>query len=367
MASESTNKMTPIPEHVPTPRSTPHYDTSGMHHPHDTTHAIGQIKTFLKPEEFKMLMADETGASLIDQFIAHSSGVFARNNTPESRAQNSAMKDDIVQYLEHLKTPVSEAKPVAGEMASESIPGFEDIAAPKTTSKAIDMDAVKAAMDKMVAEKGTTTSVSVGKPGDTIEGMEEAQAEVDAAASASSAPLESELKVDPADMDSLSEVGSSDFAADLTKYKQQLLEQEKKYKHSDWKKINDDFKKITTPEELAQHKSDVRYFLNNTKFKTTNKPESKKETAKGSNASGGTTDSNKSTPPKTTPESEKTPEKGKGFGVKGMAIGAGLAGVAGYLARGNSGGNSDNDKQLLDMVRGMNPQQLRQILQQIQR
>jgi len=353
------------PEHLPkptAPKSAPHYDTSGMHHPHDTTHAMAQIKTFLKPEEFKMLMADETGASLVDQFIAHSSGVFAKNNTPESRAQNSSMKNDIVQYLEHLKTPV---EPVAGDRASESIPGFEDITVPKAASKAVDMDAVKAAMDKMVAEKGTTTSVSVGKPGNTIEGMEqaEAQAQADAASSASSAPLESELKVDPADMDSLSEIGSSDFAADLTKYKEQLLEQEKKYKHSDWKKINDDFKQITTPEELAQHKSDVRNFLNNTKFKTTNKPESKKETPKGSNDSGGTGDSDKPTPTSTTPP----PEKGKGFGMKGMAIGAGLAGVAGYMARGNSGSNSPNDEQLLNMVRGMNPQQLRQILQQIQR
>ena len=349
--------MTPIPEHVPTPRSASHYDTSGMHHPHDTTHAMGQIKTFLKPEEFKMLMADETGASLIDQFIAHSSGVFARNNTPESRAQNSAMKDDIVQYLEHLKTPVSEAKPVAGDAALESIPGFEDIAAAKTASKSINLDDVAAEIDRLRAEGKTDTKVSVGKPGDPIEGMEQAQTEVDAAASASS---EAERA---ADADSLSAVGSSEYAGALTKYKNDLLDLQKKHPGlKKWKEILKTFNDIDGPEALAKHKEETAAYLRAPGGKSS----SKKETAQGTNASGGTSDSNEPTPPKP-PKPETVPEKGKGFGVKGMAIGAGLAGVAGYLARGNSGGNSDNDKQLLDMVRGMNPQQLRQILQQIQR
>ena len=134
---------------------------------------------------------------------------------------------------------------------------------------------------------------------------------------------------------------------------------------SQWKGILESFKDIDGPEALAKHKEETAAFLRVTGKRNS----SKGETAQGNNASGGTTDSNEPTqptPPKP-PKPETVPEKGKGFGVKGMAIGAGLAGVAGYLARGNSGGNSENDKQLLDMVRGMNPQQLRQILQQIQR
>lgn len=365
--------MTPIPEHVPTPRSASHYDTSGMHHSHDTTHAMGQIKTFLKPEEFKMLMADETGASLIDQFIAHSSGVFARNNTPESRAQNSAMKDDIVQYLEHLKTPVEPA----GDMASESMPGFEDITAPKTTSKAI-LEAIKA-KSATESEKGTTLDVSSKKPVDPIEGME--QAEADSAAAAASASSASSDTERAADADSLDAVGSDDYGAALTEYKNQLLELQKKHPGSDWKGINEDFKKIRNLEELAKHKADVSAYLkspSSSPITNTPKPGGSK-TPKPTPTPTGTPTT--STTPVETPAQIKIREqkekkekddaeaaaKGKGFGIKGMAIGAGLAGVAGYLARGNSGGNSDNDKQLLDMVRGMNPQQLRQILQQIQR
>ena len=244
-------------------------------------------------------------------------------------------------------------------MASESIPGFEDIAAPKTASKAVDMDAIKAAMDKIVAEKGTTTSVSVGKPGDTIKDMEQAQAEVDSAtASASSASSATERA---ADADSLNAVGSSEYGVALTTYKNQLLDLQKKHPSPKWKGILETFDKIRNPEELEKHKVETAAYLRAPEVGSSNPP--KKETAQGSNASGGTADSNK---PSTSTAETTTPEKGKGFGMKGMAIGAGLAGVAGYMARGNSGGNSPNDEQLLDMVRGMNPQQLRQILQQLQ-
>lgn len=338
------------------------YKDIGQHNISDLTRK--DLARHFTPEEIKLLNSDQQGAEFLVQYDQQLEEKLADPGINSEGIE--ASRRDLQGYLEYLKegaagVAAKASETPAGDAALESIPGFKDIAAAKTASKSINLDDVAAEIDRLRAEGKTDTKVSVGKPGDPIEGMEQAQAEKDAA-DASSAPSETERA---ADADSLGAVGSSPYAVALTKYKNDLLDLEKKYRGSQWKGILESFKDIDGPEALAKHKEETAAFLRS----IGNKNSSKKETAQGSNASGGTTDSNEPTPPTPPkpPKPETVPEKGKGFGVKGMAIGAGLAGVAGYLARGNSGGNSDNDKQLLDMVRGMNPQQLRQILQQIQR